>query len=586
MIKERVKPQILVVDDEPMVGNLLKNLLSENYICETAESAESALAMIRETPFNLVISDINLGNANGIEMIPKIFKAAPETVVMMISGNLSINNAIDSLRLGAFDYIKKPFELEHVEFAVRRAIEHQMLRAEKQRYEANLEELVKHRTEQLNYLSFYDAVTGLPNRSLLEDRLFQALAQKNEEKKTAVMFISFDKCKEFGGMLGHSAEVELLKNIAACLKNCLAENATLARFEGFEFALLLPQTDVKTVIKTTNKIFEALKSPFMVENHEIFVTAHIGIGVAPEDGGDSPTLLKNAGAALLRAKEQASTNNCQFYAPEINDKAMKRLALENSLRRALERNEFQVFYQPKIELDSARIIGMEALIRWLHPEMGFISPDEFIPLAEESGLIIPLGEWTLRTACEQTKVWHDAGFDLEIAVNFSACQFQQQNLVAVVKRIIAETGIAPESLNLELTESSIMRNAETAVKILDELKSSGIKISIDDFGTGYSSLGYLKRLPIDVLKIDKSFITHLTTNSEDAALVNAIISLAHNLRLKIVAEGIETEEQLRFLHLLRCDEGQGYFFSKPVCAKDFQKLLEKPGLDPNKQILM
>lgn len=217
---------------------------------------------------------------------------------------------------------------------------------------------------------------------------------------------------------------------------------------------------------------------------------------------------------------------------------------------------------------------MEALIRWVHPEMGFISPDEFIPLAEETGLIIPLGEWILRTACEQTKVWHEAGFDLEIAVNFSVCQFQQQNLVATVNRIIEETGIAPESLNLELTESSIMRNAEAAVKILDDLKRSGMKISIDDFGTGYSSLGYLKRLPIDVLKIDRSFITHMTTNPEDAALVIAIISLAHNLRLKIVAEGIENEEQFRFLHLLRCDEGQGYFFSKPVCAENFQKLLE------------
>lgn len=574
MIKEKPIPQILVVDDEPIIRSFLKDFLSESYICATAESAESALAMIKKNAFNLVISDINLGGTSGIEMIPEVFNAAPESVVMMISGNQSIDSAIDSLRRGAFDYIKKPFKLEQVEFSVRRAVEYQALRAAKLHYEANLEELVKSRTEQLNYLSFYDAVTGLPNRNLFEDRLLQALTQKNEKKKTAVVFVSFDKCKEFGGMLGHSAEVELLKNIAACLKNCLGENATLARFEGFEFALLMPQTDVKKVIDITNTIFEALKSPFIVENHEIFVTAHIGIGVAPEDGCDAATLLKNAGAALLRAKEKVSVNSCEFYAPEINDKAMKRLALENSLRRALERNEFQVFYQPKIELNTNRIVGMEALIRWVHPEMGFISPDEFILLAEETGLIIPLGEWILRTACEQTKVWHEAGFDLEIAVNFSVCQFQQQNLVATVNRIIEETGIAPESLNLELTESSIMRNAEAAVKILDDLKRSGMKISIDDFGTGYSSLGYLKRLPIDVLKIDRSFITHMTTNPEDAALVIAIISLAHNLRLKIVAEGIENEEQFRFLHLLRCDEGQGYFFSKPVCAENFQKLLE------------
>ena len=579
MIKEDRIAHILVVDDEPLVRNLLKDLLSDKYVCATADSAESALSMLKKIQFNLVISDINLGTTNGIDMIPEVFNAAPETVVMMVSGNQSIDNVIEALRVGAFDYIKKPFDLEHVEFAVRRALEHQSLRSAKRRYEANLEELVKRRTEQLNYLSFYDAVTGLSNRSLFEDRLSQALAQTNERKKTAVLFISFDKFKDFGGMLGHVAANDLLKNISLRLKDCLPPKATLARFEGFQFALLLPQTGVKKVVEITNKIFEALNSPFAVENHEIFVTANVGIGVAPEDGVDASTLLKNAGAALARANELTSSNNYEFYAPEMNERAMKRLSLENNLRRALERREFEVFYQPKIDLDTNRIVGMEALARWRHPEFGYISPNDFIPLAEESGLIIPLGEWILRTACRQTKAWHDAGYTLEVAVNFSACQFQQKNLVQTVHEIIEETGIDPKFLNLELTESSIMRNARAAVEILGEFKQSGMKVSIDDFGTGYSSLGYLKRLPIDVLKIDRSFITNVTTNPEDAALVIAIISLAHNLRLKIVAEGIENDEQIRFLHLLRCDEGQGYFFGKPVCAEDFQKVLDRQNPD-------
>lgn len=574
-VKENHKPHILIVDDEPPVRNLLSDLLSESYDCSTAESAESALSLIQEGKFNLVISDINLGGISGIEMIPQLVTASPDTVVMMISGNQSIDCVIEALRLGAFDYIKKPFDLEHVGFAVSRALEHQSLITLKRRYEEHLEKLVERRTEQVNYLSYHDPVTDLPNRILFENRLSQTLTVGMQNKKMGVLFISFDRLKEICGMVGYLAEISILKEIAGRLKNCVPESATIARYDSYEFALLVTETSMKKVINITKEIFEALKPPVVINDHEIFVTTSIGISVAPEDGLESHTLLKNAGAALLRAKEKNAVSSLEFYAPDMNVKAMKRLALENSLRRALERDELQVFYQPKIDLNTSRIIGMEALVRWQHPELGFIPPDDFIPIAEETGLIAHLGEWILRTACTQTKAWQEEGFNLEIAVNFSACQFEQPDLIETVKRIITETGINPESLNLELTESSIMRNAESAIKILGELKKDGIKVSIDDFGTGYSSLGQLKRLPIDVLKIDKSFITHVTTNPEDAALVVAIISLAHNLRLKTVAEGIETYEQLTFLHLLRCDEGQGYFFSKAICARDFRKLLEQ-----------
>jgi diguanylate cyclase (GGDEF)-like protein len=575
--KNNQKPNILIVDDEPLVRNLLSDILSDSSDCAMAESAEHALSMLGEKTFNLVISDINLGGMTGIELIPEIFASSPDTVVMMISGNQTIDSAIEAIRVGAFDFIKKPFELQHVEVAVSRALEHQLLLAGKRKHENQLEELVRQRTEQLNYLAYHDVLTDLPNRILFEDRLSQALVTTRENQKVAVLFISPDRIKEVRDTLGHSVESRLLQEIAVRLKNYASEGATVARFEAGEFALLLTQISTEDVVEITNNIFESLKLPFAIEGHEIFITAGIGISLFPDDGKDTHALLKNAGAALSRAKEQGG-NSYQFYTSDINVQALKRLALENNLRRAIERDEFEVFYQPKIDINTGKIVGMEALVRWRHPEMGLISPLEFIPLAEETGLIVPIGEWILRRSCAQSRLWRDKGFNLHVAVNLSARQFQEPNLSQMVTEIIEETGFNPSFLNLEVTESSIMKNAESAVKTLGELRGMGIKISIDDFGTGYSSLGYLKRLPIDVLKIDKSFINDVTTNPDDAALVMAIVTLAHNLKLKVVAEGVETEDQLSFLHLLRCDEWQGFLYSRPIPTGEFEKLLVEKNL--------
>lgn len=566
------KAHILIVDDEPLVRNLLRDILSENYTCTTVESAEQALSLLKQETFNLVISDINMGGMTGIELIPEVYKSSPDTVVMMISGNDKIDSAIGAIRVGAFDYIKKPFELEHVELAVRRALEHHSLLASKRKYENQLEELVKQRTAQLNYLAYHDALTNLPNRILFEDRLSQALVSAQKNQGVAVLFISLDKFKEVRDTLGHSLGSQLLQDVANRLTNHSREGSTLARFESDEFAMLLTQVSTEDVVEITNDIFESFKKPFIIKEHEIFIATGIGISLFPVDGKDSQTLLKNAGAALSRADEMGG-NSYQFYTADINRKALKRLALENNLRRALERDEFEVFYQPKIDINTRKIVGMEALVRWRHPELGLISPLEFIPLAEETGLIVPIGKWILRAACAQSQFWRDEGFNLQVAVNLSARQFQEQDLAQTIIKIIEETKINPCCLNLEVTESSIMKNAESAVKTLGELKELGIKISIDDFGTGYSSLGYLKRLPIDILKIDKSFVSDVTTNPDDAALVMAIVTLAHNLKLKVVAEGVETEEQLSFLHLLRCDEWQGYLYSKPISADDFGRLL-------------
>ena len=569
------REQILIIDDERAVRNILREALNERYECAAVGSAEEALARLSVKKFDLVISDINLGGISGLEMIPQVKAAAPDTVVMMISGEQTIESAIEAMRVGAFDYITKPFALQHAEAAVRRALDHHSLLEEKRLYENHLEELVRQRTAELDHLAYYDALTDLPNRILFEDRLTQALATAHRHGQTlGMLFLSVDRFKKVNDTLGHAIGYRLLQEMAGRMTNCVRAGETVARFEGDEFALLLTQiTGTEDVVEITNCINRSLKRPFSLDGQELFITTSMGISLYPDDGADAPTLLKNAGAALYRAKKQGR-DNYQFYTADMNAKALKRLTLENSLRRALERKEFEVYYQPQVDINSKQVVGMEALVRWRHPELGLVSPAEFIPLAEDTGLIVPIGEWILRTACAQSKSWQEEGLaPLHVAVNLSARQFQQQNLSELVVQVLQETGLNPCGLELEMTESSIMKNAESAVRTLSELKEMGVKISVDDFGTGYSSLGYLKSLPIDRLKIDQSFVRDVTTDPDDAALVMAIITLAHNLRLKVIAEGVETEEQLRFLHLLRCDEGQGYWFSKPLPVEACKQFL-------------
>jgi diguanylate cyclase (GGDEF)-like protein len=568
---------ILIVEDELDIRNMVREMLCESYTCTAVGSAEEALLLLQTEKFGLVISDINMGGMSGLEMIPQVRALAQDTVVMMISGEQNIESAIEAMRGGAFDYIMKPFDFQHVEVAVQRALEHQALLEAKHHYENHLEELVRQRTAELNHLAYHDALTDLPNRILFEDRLIQALILAERNHQTlGVLFLSLDRFKKVHDTLGHAIGDRLLQMVAERLRCSAHKGETVARFEGDEFALLLTQiggTEGEDVIEVIFQINEALELPFIIDDQELFITVSIGISLYPDDGADAPTLLKNADAALYRAREHGG-DNYQFYTADLNAKAMKRLTLENSLRRALERSEFEVYYQPVLDINTKKIVGMEALLRWHHPELGVVQPAEFIPLAEDTGMILPIGEWVLRTACTQSKLWQEAGFaPLSVAVNLSARQFEQQNLVEVVARILQETGLNPRDLELELMESSIMQNAEVAVRTLGELKAMGVKIAIDDFGTGYSSLGYLKRLPIDTLKIDRSFVRDVTTDPDDAALVMAIITLAHNLRLKVIAEGVETEDQRRFLHLLRCDEWQGYLFSEPLPVEAFEELL-------------
>ncbi len=566
---------ILIVDDQSSVRNFLREILAAKYHCEMVSSAEEALEILKTDYFNLVLSDIEMGKMSGIELVSQTHDSLPDTVFVMISGNQDIEDAVESMRVGAFDYIKKPFNIDQIEIAIERALNHQSLLFSKHQYENHLEELVKIRTEELNYVSNYDVLTELPNRNLFEDRLSQALSHVNYNRKNlAILRISLDQLKNVFDVFGQCFGKALLKEAAKRLKNFLFEGVTVARFEGNEFAVMLTQINgTEEVVEFTNKLMNSLNQSFLIENNQFFVPFSIGISLFPNDGGDAETLLKNAGIALTRSREEERTGY-QFFTTEMNSFAQKRMEMEMNLRHALERNEFEVYYQPKLCTKTRKIIGMEALVRWNRPDSNFVSPAEFIPLAEETGLIIPIGEWVLRTACNQLKTWQDEGFPpLIVSVNLSAQQFHQPDLLEVIKNIIKETKINPNNLELELTESSILKNKSKVIGILDELKSIGIKISIDDFGTGYSSLSYLKRLPLDILKIDKSFIQDMTISPDEASLVMTIISLAHNLGLKVIAEGVETEEQLRFLHLLRCDGWQGYLYSKPVSANLFRELL-------------
>jgi diguanylate cyclase (GGDEF)-like protein len=560
--------KLLIIDDEEQIRRLLFDLFSNLYDCYEAASAEEALAALSEQTFDLVISDIDMGGMSGLELVPRVHSIAPDTVVVMISGNQDIEFAIRALRVGAFDYITKPIDIRHVEASVERALNHSKLLQEKRRYKEQLEDLLQQRTAQVDWLAYYDTVTQLPNRALFEDRVTQAVSiAKATGQSLGVLFISLDQFKKVNDSLGHGPGDSLLREFAARLKSCISKSDTVARFGNDEFALLRTQINgTKDLIETIGSLSQVLKFAFDLPGHELYATTSVGVSLFPMDGEDCQTLLKNAGAALYKAKRSGGANY-QFFTADMHELATRRLALETNLRRALQNEEFLIQYQPRVSVDSLQITGVEALVRWQHPQLGLISPSEFIPLAEDTGLIVPIGEWVLRKACEQNRRWQQQGFaPVQMAVNISARQFHDQDLPQTVIRILDDSGLSPAHLELELTESSIMQNAEFADGVLNRWKNMGIKISIDDFGTGFSSLASLKRLPIDALKIDQSFVRDATTDTDDGAIVMAIITLGHNLRLKVVAEGVETEEQLRFLQLLRCDEIQGNFFSKPLPA--------------------
>jgi diguanylate cyclase (GGDEF)-like protein/PAS domain S-box-containing protein len=434
-------------------------------------------------------------------------------------------------------------------------------------------------TLRMSHLAQHDSLTDLPNRVLLNDRLAEAIVLSNRyERNLAVLFLDLDRFKHINDALGHAIGDRLLKSVARRLFTCVRSSDTVSRQGGDEFVILLWEVrHAEDAAITADKILQALRAPHCIDQHELHVTGSIGIVTYPDDGEDAETLLKNADFAMYHAKE-SGRDNYQFFKPNLKIRAIERQSLEGDLRHAVERQEFVLHYQPKMNLvtGTGTIIGVEALIRWMHPRRGLLAPEQFIGIAEECGFIVPIGRWVLREACRQARAWQDAGLPpMCIAVNISSVELRATDFVTGVQAILTETRLEPRYLELELTETFLMRDSRSVADVLKQLKDIGVLLALDDFGTGYSSLSYLKRFPIDTLKIDRSFVRDLTTDSDDASIVTAVIGMGKNLHMRVVAEGVETREQLEFLRRHGCPQGQGYYFGKPVAAAEFSQLLAR-----------
>jgi diguanylate cyclase (GGDEF)-like protein len=535
---------VLLIEDNPGDARLIREMLAEdpgapfNLHCE--ERLAQGLERLSAGGTGLVLLDLSLPDSFGLETFARVYAHSPTVPIIVLTGNDDQTVALSAVKSGAQDYlVKSRLDRELLVRSMQYSIE-------RKRYQVQLE-------HQANY----DALTGLPNRNLLYDRLHQALFMQRAPHAVAVVFIDLDHFKFVNDSLGHSMGDKLLQGMAERLRSVLREGDTVARLGGDEFVLILnDQASEEVIFRAMQRVADRLAEPIEIDGREMTLTCSAGISLYPQDGGDADALLKNADTAMYRAKEHGRSN-FQFYTAEMNERVTERLALEGALRRAIERREFTLHYQQRVDLATGAVVGAEALARWLHPEWGMVRPARFIPLAEETGLIVPIGEVVLREACRQARAWLDEGLPPGVvSVNLSARQFRQEGLVRTVSRVLEETRLDARHLELELTESMVMHNVEAAVATLQGLKSLGIALSVDDFGTGYSSLAYLRNLPIDKLKIDRSFVRGIGAGEQpdDGVLAQAIISLGHNLNLRVVAEGVETDAQVRFLKRHGCDE--------------------------------
>lgn len=491
-------------------------------------------------------------------------------------GNLisDFNTMLDEIQLRDSELVEHRQKLE--ERVVKRTRELESANAQLEISKEQAESVAS----RMEYHAHHDSLTGLPNRVLLNDRITSELAHaRRQQTNAALLFLDLDRFKIINDSLGHAVGDQLLRAIARRLNDCVREEDTVARLGGDEFMVLLPRISGSADAgRIAMKIIDCLVDPISCNGHELHITTSIGISIFPYDGTDAETLIKHADISMYRAKE-LGRNKAVYYTAEMNAGSRKQLAMENNLRKALERNQLAVFYQPKVDISSNMIVGFEALLRWKHPTMGFISPLEFIPVAEDSGLIVPIGEWVLNTAFRQLKQWHNAGFTgLTVAINLSSAQLSRPGFEDVVEQALAASGLDAAMTELEITENVAMQNIDTAITVLERLKFMGVSIAMDDFGTGYSSLSYLRRLPIDTVKIDKSFVREIPDSADDVTIAQAIIAMAQSLKLSLVVEGIENVRQLNFFRQLGITIVQGYLFSKPVAAAEILKMLESQTL--------
>ncbi|NEO84935.1 MAG: EAL domain-containing protein [Spirulina sp. SIO3F2] len=610
--KMEARADILLVDDTPENLRLLSTALTQHgYKVRSVINGRMALMGARAAPPDLILLDICMPGMSGYEVCQQL-KSDPLTQkvpVLFISALDEVLDKVKAFSVGGVDFITKPFHFEEVIARVENQLTIQLLQRSLTDLNNQLEERVKQRTEELRqeiserkkaqeqllHIAQHDALTQLPNRSLMMERLESTLrdAQSHPDYNFAVLFLDCDRFKRVNDSLGHRIGDLLLVAVAKRLKRCLRSKDMLARMGGDEFAVLVHDLDnPQQVLDIAQTMNHRLSLAFHVEQYEIFINASIGVvfnreqfyqQLNPEKPrqtpafvyGDAEHLLRDADTAMYQAKAEGK-GRYEVFNIQMHEQAMHLLQLENDLRRALDNREFCLHYQPIVSLATGQIAGFEALVRWLHPQQGFIPPNVFIPAAEETGLILPLGDWILQTACEQLKQWHDERLcsqPLTMSVNLSVRQFTQTNILEHIERILVETKVQPDCLKLEVTESVLIDQPESIMKLLQALKNLELQLSLDDFGTGYSSLSYLHRFPMDVLKIDQSFVGHIDEAPKNLKIVQAIVTLAQNLSMEAIAEGVETEAQLKCLRQLGCEYGQGYYFSPPLAAPEAERLL-------------
>jgi len=594
--------RILVVDDTPAIHQDFRKILSPGnggddslddtesllfgtpqvsrlqFQIDSAYQGEEALELVKRAqaegqPYALVFADMRMPPGwDGLQTIERLWQADPRLQIALCTAFSDYTWETMAERIEFDDQLlilKKPFDTLEIRQMASAMTWKWQLAQDAARKMRSLERTIEERVQELlkvSHLLQYDVLTELPNSMLLGDRLTQAMAQcRRHDRQLAVMFIGLDRFKRINNALGHPVGDEMLKRVARTLATVVRESDSVFRYGSEEFVVVLGDiADPQQIKGVAEKLLAAINSPQPIDGHDLSVTASLGVSVYPADGFDAVALIKKAETAMRNVKE-TGPNDYRFFTEDMNRRARQQQTIESGLRLALQRKEFVLHYQPKLDLRSGKVVGVEALVRWNRPGQGLVPPSDFIPVADDSGLIVPLSQWVLQEACQQACTWQAQGMrPLYLSVNVSAIDFRQRGFVEGIARTLKETGLDPTQLELEITESVLMQNIDTTVAILKAIKQQGIRLAIDDFGTGYSSLSYLQKFPVDVLKIDQSFVGDLSIDSNDAKLVSTIINLGKGLNLHIIAEGVETLEQLEFLQAHQCEEAQGYYFSKAV----------------------